>query len=183
MKKVLLTIQAFLLWGITSTFSQAQAEHHVGLAVSNVTGVSYRFCHNRWMAVADGGWLTGFKGIYASAGGMYELVDVGKLQKFFYKKFDYEKEDIVTLNFGLGFYVQSYRSASVRQQKWAEALGYVAPFGGLMWSEGRYRFRGKPWSWALRYRMPLHFRESGDPYFSKDHIMLATAQLVVQYKF
>jgi hypothetical protein len=182
MKRGLLTMQAFLLWGI-STLSYAQTEHYAGLAISNVTGVSYRFCHNRWMAVADGGWLTGFKGIYASAGGMYEVLDMGKLTKFFYKKFDYEKEDIVTVNLGLGFYAQGYCSASVRQQKWAEMLGYAAPFGALMWSEVRCRYRVTPnWCWALRFRAPLN--EDVDA-FSKDvnALIWATAQLVVQYKF
>ncbi|MDR3366636.1 MAG: hypothetical protein LBO71_06695 [Prevotellaceae bacterium] len=185
MKKVLLTIQAFLLWGI-STFSQAQTEHYVGLAVSNVTGVSYRFYHNRWMAVADAGWLIGFRGMYASAGGMYELYDVGKLTKFFYKKFD-DKGDIITANLGLGFYAQRYYSASVRQKKWAEALGYAAPFGALMYVENRWRLKAMPnWDWAMRFRIPLHLTEDGKLYIftqGANVAMLAGMQLVGLYKF
>ena len=82
MKKILLTVQVLLLWGIGASL-QAQTEHYAGLAISNVIGPSYTLRHNRWSVVADAGWLTGFKGIYASAGGMYELLSMNRLIRFF----------------------------------------------------------------------------------------------------
>jgi hypothetical protein len=136
-----------------------------------------------WLSQTEVG-LQALKGFTLRQGGMYEVLDMGKLTKSFYKKFDYEKEDMVTVNLGLGFYAQGYCSASVRQQKWAEMLGYAAPFGALMWSGVRCRYSATPnWCWALRFRAPLHFTENEDvDAFSKDVNVLvwATAQLVVQ---
>jgi hypothetical protein len=170
--------------------SCAQTEHYAGLAVSNVIGPSYTLRHNRWMAVADAGWLTGFKGIYASVGGMYEVINMDKvlkLLKFFGKNVP-DSGDDMQLSMGLGLFAQDYWNASAREARWANELGYAAPFGLHVLSEYRiYPEALQHWSFALRYRGPIYFTTKEYDHVisnkNKAVMMAALLQIVVQHKF
>ena len=188
MKKILLTVQVLLLWGIGASL-QAQTEHYAGLAISNVIGPSYTLRHNRWSVVADAGWLTGFKGIYASAGGMYELLSMNRLIRFFKIPSGQNSGDgfDMLMSMGLGVFAQDYYSPSARQRRWADKLSYVAPLGCNAMCEMCWRREALPdWSFALRFRLPLYFtaREYEDVLSKGAGVaMPATWQIVVQRKF
>ncbi|MDR2813385.1 MAG: hypothetical protein LBB79_01830 [Prevotellaceae bacterium] len=115
MKKILLT--QVLMFGIAA-LSHAQTEHYAGLVVSNVIGPSYTLRHNRWSAVADAGWLTGFNGMYASVGGMYRILSMNKILKFFGRR-ELNGRDML-ISMGLGLFAQDYYSPSDRQKRWAD---------------------------------------------------------------
>ncbi|MDR1023394.1 MAG: hypothetical protein LBL94_09020 [Prevotellaceae bacterium] len=165
--------------------AHAQTEHYVGLAVSNVVGPSYTLRHNCWTATADVGWLAGFNGMYASVSGMYQLLNMYDILKFF-KVRNKPKEDVL-MNIGLGLFAQDYYSPSVRQKRWADKLGYVALSGCNMLIE--YYFRDEKlsnWNFAMRCRLPVYFTtKEHEDVLSKGSVamMLATFQIVVQRKF
>ncbi|MDR1342336.1 MAG: hypothetical protein LBK18_03655 [Prevotellaceae bacterium] len=186
-KKVFLitTLQVFLLCS-SATSLQAQTEHYVGLAVSNVIGPSYTLRHNRWTATADAGWLAGFNGMYASMGGMYRILNMNQISKFFKIKERQDSSDVM-INVRLGLFAQDYYSPSVRQKRWADKLAYVAPFGCNMLVELYFHEERLPnWNFAMRFRGPVYFTtKEHEDIFSKGTVatMLATFQIVVQRRF
>ncbi|MDR1417347.1 MAG: hypothetical protein LBJ57_08025 [Prevotellaceae bacterium] len=189
MKKKLLALQVFLLCAINNASSQdqnqaqVQTEHYIGLAVSNVVGPSYALRHNRWSVVADAGWLTGFSGVYASVGGMYELSSMNRVLKFFRLENRQNGTDML-MSMGFGLFGQDYYCPSIRQRKWADKLSYVTPLGCNALFEFYFREKKLPdWNFAFRFRGPVYFttREYKDV-LSKGAVamMLGTYQIVVQ---
>jgi hypothetical protein len=183
LKKVLLLIPVFFCGNISS----AQTEHYVGLAVSNVMGPSYTLRHNRWTATADAGWLTGFNGMYASVGGMYELLSTNRLLKFLKLENRQDNTGDMLVSTGLGLFGQDYYSPSARQKRWADKLSYVAPSGLNVLLDFHFRYETLPdWNFAMRVRLPAYFTaKEHEDVFSKGYgaMMLATWQIVAQRRF
>jgi hypothetical protein len=181
MKKILLAIQVFLLCAI-NTFSQPQPEHYIGLAAGNVVGPSYALHHNRWMAVADAGWLTGFRGFYASGGGMYKTQWVKSISERWSTSAG-EKKNHGELNIGVGLFAQDYYRPTVYQQKLAEKLGYIAPFGAVMLIDFSSRYAALPgWNLAVRFRLPVPFTTKLSDDYPLANMLLPAIQVVLQRK-
>ncbi|MDR3366628.1 MAG: hypothetical protein LBO71_06645 [Prevotellaceae bacterium] len=108
----------------------AQTEHHLGVIGGKVLGPTYTLQHNRWNVTATGGWLTGFKGGYASVTGGYRVISL--LRDFRY--FGNESADFlygkgISVDLGLGVFGLGYLAPTVTQRKLAREMDYTTPLG------------------------------------------------------
>jgi hypothetical protein len=163
---------------LCATNVRAQSEHHLGLAISNVVGPSYTFSHNRWSITGIAGWLTGFKGGYASLEGTYDIFP--PIYRWIKRE---EHSHRIRVNMGLGFFAQDYINPSDKQQQWANHLQYLSPFGCNIIVEGRYNLLSD-WQFAFRMRGPVPFSDKDIDYGSRSYgyYLLSSWQLVIQYK-
>jgi hypothetical protein len=148
------TIFFLLMWSSCKAVAVAQTEHHLGLIGGKVLGPMYTLQHNRWNVTAGGGWLTGFKGGYASVTGGYRVISL--LENFgsyeAQPKFLYGGG--VGVDLGLGVFGLGYAAPTSRQRKLARELDYTTPFGALFF--GKVYFNVSPsWSYGVHIGCPL----------------------------
>ncbi|MDR3366629.1 MAG: hypothetical protein LBO71_06650 [Prevotellaceae bacterium] len=133
-------------------------------------GPIYTLQHNRWNVTATGGWLTGFKGGYASVTGKYRLLQDGRGMLMVYA--------------GLGLFGQKYTALNAQQERFAKKMEYDTPFGVQLASKLQVKFSEK-WTYGMHIVAPLTLSEQKDNIGRQKNIghwWLEMFQLSLQYR-
>ncbi|MDR1342344.1 MAG: hypothetical protein LBK18_03700 [Prevotellaceae bacterium] len=143
---------AALLILFSGKAATAQTEHHLGMIGGKVVGPIYTLQHNRWNVTTTGGWLTGFKGGYASLTGGYRVFSL--LENFEYAGVKLLYGRGIRVDLGLGIFGLGYVAPTLQQKKLARELDYTTPFGVQF--IGKIYFNVSPnWSYGMHIGIPL----------------------------
>ncbi|MDR3187726.1 MAG: hypothetical protein LBT94_00880 [Prevotellaceae bacterium] len=167
----------------------AQTEHYLGGVAGKVTGPIYTLQHKRWNVTASGGWLTGFKGGYASVLGGYRVVSL--LENFGYGDVKLLYGSGIGVDLGLGVFGLGYVAPTLRQRQLARELDYTTPFG--VHFTGKVYFNVSPnCSYGMHIGIPLLMNPTEESIGYGDNSSRSVAlwkgllyiyQFSLQYKF
>jgi hypothetical protein len=180
---------ALVIFVYLSSFEvYSQTEHHVGMIGGKVLGPVYTLQHNRWSVTTAGGWLTGFKGGYASVTGGFRVIRL--LENSGYSNgADFTPFQGINVDLGLGIFGLGYVAPTAKQKELARKMDYATPFGVQF--IGKIYFNVAPnWTLGMHIGAPLLMNPAEESIgYSNDNSdvalwkgMLYLYQISLQYK-